>query len=90
MAGKNSRHAEVIDSVGTNVVPPRVASGGSGDGYTTEDILQMNPDFIIGAYITDHAYYKQIMSYPMWVAVSACRVKNGNVSEAPNWPYNWM
>ncbi|MCZ9313052.1 MAG: ABC transporter substrate-binding protein [Methanocorpusculum sp.] len=88
MVGQGSYHAEVIDYVGNNVVPPTVASGGSGDGYTMEDILQMNPDFIIVSYTTDHAYYKKIMSDPMWQSLPA--VKNGNVYEAPNGPYNWM
>ncbi|MDE2518368.1 MAG: ABC transporter substrate-binding protein [Methanocorpusculum sp.] len=88
MVGQGSYHAEVIDYVGNNVVPPTVASGGSGDGYTMEDILQMNPDFIIVSSTTDHAYYRKIMSDPMWQSLPA--VKNGNVYEAPNGPYNWM
>ena len=88
MMGQGSYHADVIDFVSNNVVPPTVVSGGSGDGYTMEDILQMNPDFIIVAYTTDHAYYNTIMTDPMWQSLPA--VQNGNVYEAPNGPYNWM
>ncbi|MCZ9313051.1 MAG: ABC transporter substrate-binding protein [Methanocorpusculum sp.] len=88
MMGKGSYHAEVIDYVGNNVVPSAVSGSGRGDDYTMEDVLRMNPDFIIVSSTTDHAYYKKILSDPMWQSLSA--VKNGNVYEAPNGPYNWM
>jgi iron complex transport system substrate-binding protein len=88
MLGNDSYHAEIIDYVGNNVVPLSVSSGSSGDCYTMEDILRMNPDFIIVAYANNHAYYQRIMSDPMWQFLPA--VKNGNVYEAPNGPYNWM
>ncbi|MDR3102260.1 MAG: ABC transporter substrate-binding protein [Methanocalculaceae archaeon] len=88
MVGNGSYHAEVIDYVGNNVAKPSISSSGTGDGYTMEDILQLNPDFIIVAYAADHAYYKKILSDPMWQSLSA--VQSRNVYEAPNGPYNWM
>jgi iron complex transport system substrate-binding protein len=53
-----------------------------------EDILQMDPDYIIVGYTDGHAYYNEIMTKPMWQSLSA--VKEGNVYEAPYGPYNWM
>ncbi|MDR0981203.1 MAG: ABC transporter substrate-binding protein [Methanocalculaceae archaeon] len=88
MVGNGSYHAEVIDYVGNNVVPSAASGSGMGDEYTMEDILQMNPDFIIVSHTTDHAYYNRIMSDPMWQSLPA--VKNGNVYEVPEGPYNWM
>jgi len=35
-----------------------------------------------------HAYHNAIVTDPMWRSLSA--IKNGNVYEAPNGPYNWM
>lgn len=53
-----------------------------------EDILQLNPDYIIVGYVDGHAYYNTIMTDPMWRSLSA--VRNGNVYEAPYGPYSWM
>lgn len=88
MVGNGSYHAEVIDYVGNNIAAPVTSSSGTGDGYTMEDILQMNPDYIIVSYTADHAYYNKIMRDPMWRSLTA--VQNGNVYEAPYGPYNWM
>ncbi|MDU9375868.1 hypothetical protein McpSp1_04470 [Methanocorpusculaceae archaeon Sp1] len=88
MVGNGSYHAEVIDYVGRNLAATSASSSGTGDGYTMEDILQLNPDFIIVSYADNHAYYQKIMNDPMWRSLSA--VQNGNVYEAPNGPHNWM
>ncbi|HJJ92880.1 MAG TPA: ABC transporter substrate-binding protein [Methanocorpusculum sp.] len=88
LVGNHSYHAEVIDFVGNNIVAPMISSSGTGDGYTMEDILQMDPEFIIVSYTEDHAYYKKIMGDLMWRSLTA--VQNGNVYEAPYGPYNWM
>lgn len=88
MIGEGSYHAEVIDYVGNNLAKPATTSSGTGDGYTMEDILQMNPDYVIVGYVDGHAYYNKIMSDPMWQSLSA--VRNGNVYEAPYGPYSWM
>ena len=87
MIGEGSYHAEVIDYVGNNLAKP-ATTGGPGDEYTMEDILQLNPDYIIVGYVDGHAYYNTIMTDPMWRSLSA--VRNGNVYEAPYGPYSWM
>lgn len=88
MVGKGSYHAEVVDYLGKNLAAPVSSSSGDGDGYTMEDILQLNPDFVIVSYADNHEYYNKIMNDPMWRSLSA--VQNGNVYEAPNGPYSWM
>ena len=88
MVGNGSYHAEVLDYVSNNIAPSSTSSSGTGDGYTMEDILQLNPDFILVAYAENHAYYTRIMQDPMWQTLTA--VKNGNVYEVPNGPYSWM
>jgi iron complex transport system substrate-binding protein len=88
MVGSGSYHAEVIDYLANNLAKPAASSSGTGDGYTMEDILQMDPDYIIVGYTDGHAYYNEIMTKPMWQSLSA--VKEGNVYEAPYGPYNWM
>ncbi len=87
-SGENSYHGEVINYLADNLAGPAVTSSGLGDEYTMEDILSMNPDYIIVAYDADHAYYNAIMNGEMWKSLSA--VKNGNVYEAPYGPYSWM
>jgi iron complex transport system substrate-binding protein len=88
MVGSGSYHAEVIDYLANNLAKPAASSSGTGDGYTMEDILQMDPDYIIVGYTDGHAYYNEITTKPMWQSLSA--VKEGNVYEAPYGPYNWM
>ncbi|MDD3372570.1 MAG: ABC transporter substrate-binding protein [Methanoculleus bourgensis] len=88
MVGSGSYHAEVIDYLANNLAKPAASSSGTGDGYTMEGILQMDPDYIIVGYTDGHAYYNEIMTKPMWQSLSA--VKEGNVYEAPYGPYNWM
>ncbi len=87
-SGENSYPGEVIYYLANNLAGPAVTSSGLGDEYTMEDILSMNPDYIIVAYDADHAYYNAIMNGEMWKSLSA--VKNGNVYEAPYGPYSWM
>ena len=88
MVGSGSYHAEVIDYLANNLAKPAASSSGTDDGYTMEDILQMDPDYIIVGYTDGHAYYNEITTKPMWQSLSA--VKEGNVYEAPYGPYNWM
>ena len=87
-SGENSYHGEVINYLADNLAGPAVTGSGLGDEYTMEDILSMNPDYIIVAYDADHAYYNAIMNGDMWKSLSA--VKNGKVYEAPYGPYSWM
>ena len=88
MIGEGSYHAEVIDYVANNLAKSTASGSGTGDEYTMEDILQLNPDYIIVGYVDGHTYYNTIMTDPMWRSLSA--VKNGNIYEAPYGPYNWM
>ena len=88
MIGEGSYHAEVIDYVASNLAKSAASGSGTGDEYTMEDILQLNPDYIIVGYVDGHTYYNTIMNDPMWRSLSA--VKNGNVYEAPYGPYSWM
>jgi len=86
MVGKDSYHSDIVDFVGTNVVPSAKSSRGIGDDYKMKDLLNMNPDFIIVSSTPGHASYYKILNE----CQSLSAVKNGNVYEAPNGPYNWM
>ena len=87
-SGDNSYHAEVINYLADNLAGPAVTGSGLGDEYTMEDILTLNPDYIIVEYDTNHSYYNAIMNDAAWKTLSA--VKNGNVYESPYGPYSWM
>ena len=88
LIGAGSCHAEVIDYLGNNLAKPATSSSGMGDECTMEDILQMDPDYIIVAYTDGHAYYNEITTRSIWQSLSA--VKSGSVYEAPSGPYNRM
>lgn len=91
LIGLDSYHGEVIDYLADNVAPKAVTGSGLGDQYTMEDILQMNPEYIIvaGSGYGEHAYYDEIMSSSMWATLDA--VKKGNVYEVPvECPWSWM
>lgn len=87
-SGEKSYHGEVINYLANNLAGAAVTGSGLGDEYTMEDILSLNPDYIIVSYTADHAYYNEIMNSQMWQSLRAA--KNGNVYEAPCGPYNWM
>jgi len=88
---KSAYQTSVIDKVAINVAPKALSSSGSGDEYTMEDIMQMNPDYIIvnGSGSGTHDYYNAILSSPQWATLSA--VQKGNVYEVPvDVPYGWI
>lgn len=87
-SGEKSYHGEIVNFIADNAAPAAVTGSGRGDPYTTEDILGMNPDYIIVGYEKDHRYYNEIMKSNVWKNLKA--VKNGNVYEAPFGPYSWM
>lgn len=87
-SGPNSYHGEVINYISDNLAPEAISSSGYGDEYTMEDILQMNPDYVIVAYDANHEYYETIINSPDWQSLKA--VRNGNVYESPYGPYSWM
>lgn len=91
MLGHNSYHTEILDLIADNVAPEAVSGSGLGDQYSMEDILQMNPDYIIvaGSGYLEHDYYEEIMSSDMWATLPA--VQEGRVYEAPyECPWAWM
>ena len=87
-SGNNSYHGEVINYLADNLAGAAVTSSGLGDEYTMEDVLTLNPDYIIVAYDTNHSYFNAIMTGDAWKSLSA--VKNGKVYESPYGPYSWM
>lgn len=87
-SGENSYHGEVINYLGNNLAHPPVSSSGLGDEYTMEDILRMNPDYIIVSGSANHEIYHEIHQSCMWQSLPA--VKNGQVFESPKDPYSWM
>ncbi|MDO5845687.1 MAG: ABC transporter substrate-binding protein [Methanocorpusculum sp.] len=87
-SGTTSYHGEVINYLTENSAAASVSSSGTGDTYSMEDILALDPDFIIVAWDAKHAGYTEITNNEMWKTLRA--VKNGNVYEAPYGPYSWM
>jgi len=81
---KSSYQTSLIDRVATNIAPTATSGGGLGDEFTMEDIIQLNPDYIIvkASSGTSHDYYNAIISSPQWATLPA--VQKGNVYEAPS------
>jgi len=83
---KGSIHGEVIDKVGNNVaVLDSVASMGTGDTVSLEQLLLWDPDVIIFA---PGSIYSTVANDPDWQQLTA--IKNGKYYEVPNGPYNWL
>lgn len=87
-SGEKSYHGEIVNFIAENAAPVAVSSSGLGDTYSLEDILKINPEYIIVSGTDDHAYYNEIVKSEMWNILDA--VKNGKVYEAPYCPYSWM
>ena len=88
---KSAYHTNVIDKVAINVAPEAISGGGSGNEFSMEEILKLDPDYIIvnASGNNEHIYYDKIMNDSQWATLRA--VQNNNVYEAPiNVPYNWM
>lgn len=91
LIGNGSYFAEIIDGLANNIAPTAKTGSGSGDQYTMEDIMRMNPDYIIvkGSEYLQHDYYNEIMTSDMWKVLPA--VKLGHVYEEPvSCPHNWV
>ena len=88
--GKGSYFAEVLDLVGENIAPDAVTGSGKGDLYSMEEVMQMNPDYVLvsaSAY-AEHRFYDTIMESEMWHVLPA--VKEGRVYEVPyECPDSW-
>lgn len=87
-SGSNSYHGEVINYLTENAAAASVSSSGTGDTYSMEDILALDPDYIIVAWDAEHEGYNTITNSEIWKTLRA--VKEGNVYEAPYGPYSWM
>ena len=87
-SGKTSYHAEVINAVADNLAPEAVSSKGLGDTYSMEDILLLDPDYIIVGWEENHKYLNEVLTGPSWQSMRA--VCEGHVFESPGEPYPWM
>ena len=84
--GVGSVHAEVLEYVAAEnvAVLDAVASQG-GNEVSMEQIYLWDPDVLI---LSPDANYDEIFTDPTWAPVTA--VKNGEIYEVPNGPYNWL
>ena len=64
------------------------AGAASAPSVSDRELPDYRLRFILLLLADGHAYHNAIVTDPMWRSLSA--VKNGNVYEAPNGPYNWM
>ncbi|HJJ48059.1 MAG TPA: ABC transporter substrate-binding protein [Methanocorpusculum sp.] len=87
-SGENSEHGDAINKVAVNVAPPAVSVKGIGDVYSMEQILMLDPDYIIVGQPDSGDYYNMIMTSPSWQSLRA--VQEGHVYESPKDPYPWM
>jgi len=87
-SGENSVHGEIINKIAENLAPKAVSQKGLGDMYSLEDIIMLDPDYIIVGWEPDHTYYNEILKNPSWQSLRA--VKEGRVFETPGEPYPWM
>ena len=84
-----SWHAQVIDMVGGNNVAQVEVKGDKGKSEVSiEQLLLWNPDIIISWDDERGGYYSGILEDPAWKDIKA--VKEGEVYEIPNKPFNWF
>lgn len=84
-----SWHGLVMDMVGANNVVQLEEEGTVGKSEVSiEQVLAWNPDIIISWDDERGGYYSGILEDPIWKDVKA--VKDGEVYEIPNKPFNWL
>lgn len=84
-----SWHGLVMDMVGANNVVKLVEEGTVGKSEVSiEQVLAWNPDIIISWDDERGGYYSGILEDPIWNDIKA--VKDGEVYEIPNKPFNWL
>lgn len=82
-------HSEVLDMVGGNNIAETDISGDKGKSEVSiEQILYWDPDLILSWDDERGGYYSEIFKDPSWKDIKA--VKNGEVYEIPNKPFNWF
>lgn len=81
-----SIHADVIEAIGSvNVAKVQLVSSGGGSQVSMEQVISWNPDVIITA---PNGIYNKISQDTLWQNLKA--VKDKNIYEVPNGPFNWM
>ncbi len=84
-----SSHAEVLDILNLiNVAECKNNGGGGMSNVSLEQVLKWNPDVIISWGAERGGAYDKILSSPDWKNIKA--VKNQQVYEIPNYPFNWF
>ncbi|QQY79958.1 iron complex transport system substrate-binding protein [Keratinibaculum paraultunense] len=84
-----SRHVYVIDIVGGNNVAEVEIKGDRGKSEVSiEQLLLWDPEIIISWDDERGGYYSGILKDPAWKDIKA--VKDGEVYEIPNKPFNWF
>lgn len=84
-----SWHGEVMDMVGGNNVVKLEEEGIKGKSeISIEQVLAWDPEIIISWGDERGGYYSGILENPLWEDVQA--VKDGEVYEIPNKPFNWF
>lgn len=82
-------HAEVIDMIGgKNVADVGVAGVKGKTEVSIEQVISWNPDIIISWDDERGGYYSKILFDPKWEDIKA--VKNKEVYEIVNYPFNWF
>jgi len=88
----NSMHSEALIFAGAvNVAAVPSQQGYGHTPVSMEQVLQWNPDVVISGY--DHTsspgeFYRSVWTIDAWQMVRA--VKNHDVYEAPQYPFNWL
>ncbi len=82
-------HAEVLDIVGAKNVAEVDMDNNSGQSEVSmEQLLSWDPELIISWDDERGSYYSEIFKDPIWQDIKA--VKNKEVYEIPNKPFNWF
>lgn len=85
----NSWHGEVIDMIGgKNVAQVEISEDRGRTEVSLEQLLKWDPEIIISWDDERGGYYSGILEDPAWQEIQA--VKNGEVFEIPNRPFNWF
>lgn len=85
----NSWHGEVIDMIGgRNVAKVEINEDTGKSEVSMEQLLKWDPEIIISWDDERGGYYSGILEDPAWKDIKA--VKNGEVYEIPNRPFNWF
>lgn len=84
-----SWHGEVMDMVGGNNVVKSEEEGIKGKSEVSiEQVIAWDPDIIVSWDDERGGYYSGILEDPIWKDIQA--VKDGEVYEIPNKPFNWL